>query len=107
MAFLGHQQVSPNEVLLDCLLSALSSQDLVALEMVSATGLTDLKAGHHWLVYFQQRLPHFVLAGECSTALEANAATKASLSKLAQLSLAGRDMNPWCLTPWRSYGSLR
>lgn len=88
MAFLGHQQVSPNEVLLDCLLSALSCQDLVALEMVSASGLRDLKAGQHWVVYFRQRLPHFVLAGECSTALEeANAATKASLSKLAQLSL--------------------
>lgn len=90
MAFLGHQQVSPNEVLLDSLLSALNCQDLVALEMVSASGLTDLKAGHHWVVYFRQRLPHFVLAGECSTALEANAATKASLSKLAQ-SLGGWD----------------
>lgn len=32
------------EVLLDSLLSALNCQDLVALEMVSASGLTDLKA---------------------------------------------------------------
>jgi len=90
MAFLGSQQVSPNEVLLDRLLSALTCQDLAALEMVSAGGLRDLKAGHHWVVYFRQRLPHFVLAGECSTALEeASAATKISLSKLAQLELVG------------------
>jgi len=34
-------------VLLDSLLSALNCQDLVALEMVSASGLTDLKAPFH------------------------------------------------------------
>jgi hypothetical protein len=45
------------QVLLDSLLSALNCQDLVALEMVSASGLTDLKAPFqrppfqrwHWL----------------------------------------------------------
>lgn len=87
MAFLG-SQVPPNEVLIGSLLSALTCKDLATLEMVCASGLRDLKVSQHWVVYFQQRLPHFVLAGECSTALEAaNAATaKASLSKLVAAS---------------------